>query len=321
MRAISLDHLDIERLRELLKHADFPKKAISEHPLIQKYLNDYQLLELIERVQQHGAGSFKSGDFCVAAHYWIPANPLGTTFIVHGYIDHSGLYGHLIKHLLAQGQAVVCFDLPGHGLSSGDKLSIDCFSQYEQVLSDCLNGCADFPKPFNAVGQSTGGAILLKTLLKRHQANQANPFQQVILLAPLIRPCRWLYSLVLRTVAKFIINDVPRKYQVNSHDLRFLKFLKSGDPLQAHTIPLDWIGAMHQWVRDFDKAGHCPWSISVVQGDSDTTVDWRYNIAAIQCKFSNASITTITDARHHLVNESVGYRSQVFAQINFTTEH
>jgi len=315
----TLSQQDLTRLQAFIQQQPFPQSSndSSGNNLVSKYLTAYQLQHLESNAVTQVLGTFKSQNFTIAAHSWIPESPQGTTFILHGYIDHSGLYGHLIQHLLGQGQAVVSFDLPGHGLSTGDKLSIKSFTQYQQVLADCLERCNNFPKPFNAVGQSTGGAILLKTLFNRHSQNLPNPFQQVFLLAPLIRPRRWLYSLIMRTVAKFFIKEVPRQYQVNSHDLYFIDFLKHRDPLQVHTIPLDWVGAMHQWVRDFDKAGHCPWHISVIQGDSDTTVDWRYNIAAIKRKFSNAAVTVIPQARHHLVNESSEYRNQAFRLITF----
>ena len=55
---------------------------------------------------------------------WRPTKSLGTVIVVHGYMDHIGLYGHLIRHLLGRQLTVVCLDLKGHGLSSGAACSI-----------------------------------------------------------------------------------------------------------------------------------------------------------------------------------------------------
>ena len=45
----------------------------------------------------------------------------GTVLICHGYFDYVGLYRHLIAHVLELGYAVLAYDLPGHGLSSGPR--------------------------------------------------------------------------------------------------------------------------------------------------------------------------------------------------------
>ena len=54
--------------------------------------------------------------------------------VCHGYYDHVGLYGHLIDDLLERGIAVMSFDQPGHGLSTGDRANIDDFQQYVDVI-------------------------------------------------------------------------------------------------------------------------------------------------------------------------------------------
>ncbi|MEB3734885.1 alpha/beta hydrolase [Halopseudomonas pachastrellae] len=47
---------------------------------------------------------------------------------------HMGLYRHLIQWGAGAAYAVLAFDLPGHGLSSGERASIDCFLRYQKVL-------------------------------------------------------------------------------------------------------------------------------------------------------------------------------------------
>ena len=68
---------------------------------------------------QHRIGTITSSEYRLVAQYWLPEKAHATVLIVHGYYDHIGLYRHVIRFFLEQGYAVLGFDLPGHGLSSG----------------------------------------------------------------------------------------------------------------------------------------------------------------------------------------------------------
>ncbi|SUV72968.1 lysophospholipase [Acinetobacter baumannii] len=39
--------------------------------------------------------------------------------LLHGYLEHSGIYQPIIREILEQGFSVITYDLPGHGLSNG----------------------------------------------------------------------------------------------------------------------------------------------------------------------------------------------------------
>ena len=98
----------------------------------------------------------------------------------------------------------------------------------------------------------------------------------------------------------------------NSHDAEFLHFLRREDPLQSRQLSARWVSALKQWLTRFEAAPVCAKALFVVQGTGDTTVDWRYNLQAIARKFPLAHIDTISEARHHLVNESQPYRESLY---------
>ncbi|PAV73167.1 hypothetical protein WR25_26215 [Diploscapter pachys] len=77
-----------------------------------------------------------------------------------------GLYRHVIEWALGRGYAVIGCDLPGHGLSSGERASIDDFGIYQQVLEALFEQARllDLPRPWHLCGQSTGGAIVVDHL-------------------------------------------------------------------------------------------------------------------------------------------------------------
>ena len=77
---------------------------------------------------QHWFGSFESAGFTLAAHLYQPAEYQATVVLLHGYLNHSGQFRHLIRCLLDNQYAVAVFDLPGHGLSSGETARIVAYA-------------------------------------------------------------------------------------------------------------------------------------------------------------------------------------------------
>ena len=115
------------KLRESLAPIEFSGTS-NLGEIAQAYCQHYGLrFDQNLQLESHRIGTLRSRKFDLVCQYF--SVPLylqrGTVFLVHGYFDHAGLYGHLIKHCLQQGLAVIIFDLPGHGLSSGEKARIE----------------------------------------------------------------------------------------------------------------------------------------------------------------------------------------------------
>ncbi len=241
----------------------------------------------------------------------------GTAFLLHGYFDHAGLFTHLIQHCLDLDLSVVIIDLPGHGLSSGQQASIDSFARYVEALTSCLQQAEQdsLAGPWYFIGQSTGAAVLLDALLHGKIAEHYRA-EQVILLAPLLRPLHWHKSRLLFSVSRWFLAATPRSFSDNSHDQEFLQFLRQQDALQSRSIPRDWVLAMIDYQRRFRAAKPCNEAVHIIQGSEDGTVDWRYNLGQLQSKFPAAKITMVDGARHHMVNESKEYRDKIFGLIS-----
>ncbi len=264
----------------------------------------------------HHFGSVAAPAHQIAAHLWVPAGARGSAVVIHGYFDHTGLYGHLLRYLLDKGLAVLSFDLPGHGLSSGEPASIETFQHYVDAFDACLAALGDhLPRPWYLFGQSTGGAIAMEWLLANGYTASTVPFAKVVLLAPLVRPYLWPVNRVLYEMARLFITERPRTFTANAENEAFLVFLREHDPLQARSLPVQWVTAMLAWKRRFES--HSPSDIAplVVQGHADRTVDWRYNMKIIGRMFQ-ARMFYIPEARHHLVNESPTIRSRIFRAID-----
>lgn len=310
-----LKSADIKQIQDTLRPLTFNLDEDEKHTSasFQKYLDYYKInfSRTMEHVR-HGFGTFEAEGFTVAAHYWLPALPRGTVFIFHGYFDHVGLFNHLIRFSLQNEYAVVAYDLPGMGLSTGKRASTDSFERYYEVMMkccECFHGVV--PEPWYAVGQSAGSTALIHHLLSSGPA----PFSKTVVLAPLVRSRGWNRDKWIYSFGKFFINSLPRVFTENSHDEVFLDFVRKSDPLQARYLPVQWVGAMKEWIDRFPEYKARPHSLLVIQGDDDNTVDWKYNIRQIKKKLPRAKVKIIRQGRHHLAAESAPYRAQVFAAI------
>ena len=312
-------------LQESLPVFDF-RKAAPDEPAVSSYLHHYSLDQLIaSSVKHHSLGVIESGPFRIACQYFEAAHQLerGTVLVVHGYYDHVGLFRHAIDFCLTQGYSVMSFDLPGHGLSTGNPASIESFDCYSEALVDCL-GIAfaqGVTGPWQVLAQSTGAAAVINCLLQESRFPLDGP-DKIVLLAPLLQPTGWKSGLRKYWLVRWLVKQVKRDFAVNSHDEQFLRFIAEQDPLQAQFLPVDWVGSLKTYLRNFKLAVPCMVPVHIVQGTADTTVDWHYNLSALREKFPAASTHLIEGARHHLVNESAEYRNQLFTVLEeiFNTE-
>ena len=276
------------------------------------YLRFYQLPPATHNLQLV-AGT--TDDHATVVMAWRPAISLGTVIVVHGYMDHIGLYGHLIRHLLARQLTVVCLDLKGHGLSSGAACSITDFGDYVAQVQSVIALCQEhFAGSLHGVGQSMGGAVLMKHCLIE-SGNEDYPFASLNLLAPLLHPWGWKKSRRLYYFSRWFVKSIKRVFRPSSWDTEFLAFLRNQDPLQPTRVPLDWVGAMDQWISEFAQSGKMDYPVHIIQGDNDKTLDWEYNLSQFRLKFNALQVSIIKRANHHLVNEEETLRDSIFAKI------
>jgi len=280
---------------------------------VQQYLNFYGInfSKEIPGVK-HRFTSIQSAEYKIAVQCWSLEKSKGTIFLAHGYLDHTGVFGHAIRFALNNNYSVCAFDLPGHGLSSGEAATISSFDKY----TDALQAVYEFAQegmvfPFHVLAQSTGGSVVLNHLWRYDPA----AFDKVILLAPLIRSHGWGLTRLAFFFLKPILKSTPRHFNENTHNMDFIDFLREQDPLQSRVIPTEWVGAMSAWWRRFINLPTLDKSVLVIQGDADTTVDWSYNMRQIKSRLPNATITIVPELRHQVVNESDSFRTSVFTKV------
>ncbi|MCZ6852565.1 MAG: alpha/beta hydrolase [Gammaproteobacteria bacterium] len=261
----------------------------------------------------HRVGYLTSGQYQIALQLFEPVAPRGTAVVCHGYYDHVGLYGHLIRYLLTHKLTVVAFDLPGHGLSSGQPATIEDFGSYGQALESCLTAVHGLvPEPWHILGQSLGGSVVLEYLARaeRDRGAEHRKFNEIVLFAPLVRPALWPINRVFFEILKRTVDERPRTFTNNAENSEFLALVRL-DPMQATVLPVQWVSALITWMNRFEKYRRLPDNMKIIQGHTDRTVGWRYNLKLLD-RMCEPQVLHLPTARHHLVNEAEPLRRQMW---------
>lgn len=274
------------------------------------YLNFYGL-KFEQHLTKYGWLDIKNTRLWVQAFQ--PLQPTQGTFVhLHGYYDHSASYPSLQHWALTQNLTYVTFDLPGHGLSSGERASINSFTEYQVALSKLVEILQqqNLPKPWILSGFSTGGGIALDYKL------QNSSFDSLVLFAPLIRPKGWHPKMKhLITALNWCCKSIPRKFSFNSGNSSYLNFAHHKDCLQDKYLSITWIKAMTAWIPTLEQAQPKNLTVLLVQGDLDSTLAWQHNTKLL-CQLCPQTVKVIiAGARHQLLNESDALQQTIFKHL------
>lgn len=318
VKSSTWDASELEKELQPLDWQQLPEASSAQQRYLEYYNIDFST-RYEDKGFRHHIGSFPAAGYQLAAQVFCQDRAKGTALIMHGYYDHVGIYGSLIDFCLQQGWNVFAFDLPGHGLSSGERASISDFKEYDDVLCAALVQVQKFSEyesnqslPLHIFGQSTGGAIIINYLLTRGIQQANSPFQSINLLAPLVRPTGWMVAKIMHCLLKPFVRQIKRNFSINSDDLEFLSFISERDPLQPLALSVRWVGALKKWVRMIEASQAVDLEINIVQGTHDETVDWKRNMPVLFEKFPNRKLLLLENGRHQLVNETPEKRQQAY---------
>ncbi len=249
----------------------------------------------------------------VAVHAWRAQQPRATVCFAPGLFDHAGLFVPFFGHLLQQQFNVICLEMPGHGLSPGVDCAIERFEIYGAIWQAFWNAHGQhFEGPLLGVGQSTGCAALTAWLFNPTAGEKPHRLAYV---APLVRPYPWWKVRLLTWLLGGLLARVKRHSPAHSHSLEFNGLMQQ-DVLQSRYLSALWAKALLRWVAHFSELSHSAVPLAVFQGTGDRVVDWRFNLKALQQHFSAMHSVFFSGAYHHLLNESLVYRMDVYEQIS-----
>jgi alpha-beta hydrolase superfamily lysophospholipase len=247
----------------------------------------------------------------IVSYRFSPSKPTGWVVLLHGYMLHALCLNEIIACLVDHGYGVLAPDWPGHGLSAGDRASISSFSDYSTVIEDLLNAHQDlFSCPPHLIAHSTGCSAWLEF----RRSHAVDPFDQVILVSPLIRSALWHWGKTGTQLFGRLLPSVPRVFRNSSSDHAYLLRMKQ-DPLAPWVVPMNWSRALIAWESSWAFTRSDSRILDVFQGNRDSVVDWRFGLQRLQHVFPQVRIQIWEGQLHDLLNESLPVRNEVFQRI------
>ena len=232
--------------------------------------------------------------------------------VAHGILDHGGSNVTLAGYLLENGYSLLFLDLPGNGISEGERWSIEDFSHYAIAIEDTVKWMnANLLGDFIFIGHSTGTVGVTDGLLNPHTSQRFiklfHRFKAIVYIAPLIRSFAWeLSKFSMKNFSglfKIIFDEkLPRLQDKATSDKNYNE-KSANDLLSGKYAPLSWAKALVLWNEKNVMYGKCNADITIFQGKLDEVVDFSYNIPYLQERFRNVSVTMIKGAKHSLQNE------------------
>jgi len=265
-----------------------PLSALASAPetgLLADYAGEFLARYGLEPPPDQYLGYLPSGDYRIFTHLLVPppgAPPArGTVFIFHGFASDSSRYGALAAALLREGWTVALADLPGHGLSTGTPGDAPDFGIYGRMVQDLTESLAPYlPRPFAAIGHSTGALAVLDYSLRYEQT-----FVRCAFFAPLVRTSWWPVLRGARSLTRPFI-----------HSLKTTSYTALG----VRRFPLRWFDALVAWERRAQRAErlNLPPTL-VLLADRDRVVAGNYNAAFIRDRSSLAVVRHVDGTDHY----------------------
>ena len=142
--------------------------------------------------------------------------------LLHGYYDHAGVLSTVIRFWVQQGFHVLTFDLPGHGLSTGERGAVSEFSFYVESIREVVRRhLSSSTLPIYILAHSTGAAAAVDYILNNHEVSQ---IRKAVLVCPLVRPYRSNAISIWIKPLKVFTKKLKRIIRNNSSDSNFFTF-------------------------------------------------------------------------------------------------
>jgi len=243
----------------------------------------------------------------IAFQSWLPETASLQLVMLHGFAEHLRKYEIMAQKLAAAGVAVHLMDLPGHGLSAGNRGHIDDFREYLENLDWFLKANPHHlaePATF-LFGHSMGGLIASLFCIEQ------NPKLNGLILSSPLTGFDFLKSLPSKLLAHYLYRKNPDQLFPKPFGFETLcrdpdKWRQyTEDPLRVHTISPNLYLSMFEYCTLLqEKAVGLTLPLLVF----NTTQDQVVSTKAILNFFKKAASTdktmvVFTRAMHELAQE------------------
>lgn len=263
----------------------------------------------------------------------------GIALLIHGYRAHAGHFAPFAELVADSGWDCYILDLPGHGLSEGERFGIRDFDDYGRATLAAIGAIRDREgseadgasrpadlrgPPLILIGHSTGCSAIIEAFRLSAARGVPAPADGVVFAAPLVDMPNKRIRGALNAVAGERLLELPGFAASPALigpgvacNPAYREFIARGDPLSDSVYHTSWLNSYLDW---YDELAQKRPLISegpalVVQGTGDTVVNWRGSQELLDRMFPARDTRFYESYSHTILNASPERLSRVFDDI------
>lgn len=262
----------------------------------------------------------------------------GVALLIHGYRAHGGHFAPFAELIADSGWDCYLLDLPGHGLSEGERFGIRDFNDYGRATLAAIEamreregadasgpprGDGNGP-PLVLIGHSTGCSAIIEAYRLSAAQGVPPPADGVVFAAPLVdMPNRRIRG-ALNAVAGERLLELPgfaaSPALIGSGVVcnpAYREFIARGDPLSDWVYHTSWLSSYLEWYDGLVESRPIVFEgpALVVQGTGDTVVNWRGSQELLDRMFPARDTSFYESYSHTILNATPERLARVFSDV------
>lgn len=277
----------------------------------------------------------------------------GVALLIHGYRAHGGHFAPFAELVADAGWDCYLLDLPGHGLSEGERFGIQDFDDYGRATlaaigaireletqegdADSLSYGVDSLRgdvaaseaeggrpPLVLIGHSTGCSAIIEAYRLSAAQGGPPPADGIVFAAPLVdMPNRRIRG-ALNAVAGERLLELPgfaaSPALIGSGvacNPAYREFIARGDPLSDWVYHTSWLNSYLEWYDGLVESRPIVFGgpALVVQGTGDTVVNWRGSQELLVRMFPTRDMRFYEGYSHTILNAAPERLARVFSDV------
>lgn len=234
--------------------------------------------------------------------------------IVHGYMNHCRYLDVIKEKLQSLNYDVLCYDLPGHGNSSGRNFDIDHFKTYALVSKAVIEKAkSEGYQKIDFIAHSTGTVGVTELLLDQEELG----LNKIVFIAPLVRSYLYKLSYWSWRLGGRILPRLPVRPLGEVHP-DYLEIVNS-DPFYPRSVPNHFAGELFHWNDYLETLNRVSEKkIHIFFGTKDTVIDTQFNLYFFETYFPEAEIQILEGSNHLFFHHNQNIREEFFTILEST---
>ncbi len=263
----------------------------------------------------------------------------GVALLIHGYRAHGGHFAPFAELVADSGWDCYLLDLPGHGLSEGERFGIGDFDDYGRATLAAIGAIRDWESsgavvdPTQAdsggprlvlIGHSTGCSAIIEAFRLSAAQGGPPPADGAVFAAPLVDMPNKRIRGALNAVAGERLLELPGFAASPALigpgvacNPAYREFIARGDPLSDWVYHTSWLNSYLDWYDGLVESRPIVFDgpALVVQGTGDTVVNWRGSQELLDRMFPARDTRFYEGYSHTILNAAPERLARVFSDV------